>query len=66
MKRKTQLASEPRIIAMLARWKQKARYAIKNSEREKDPMGARLIHHGGVCTANCMLELEQVLREVKK
>jgi len=42
-------------------WLRLARIKIKDSEREKDPMGARLIRHGGFCYYNCAMDIKRLL-----
>jgi hypothetical protein len=42
-------------------WTKRARQALECGDRTDDPMGKRLVIHGGVIYANCAMELERVL-----
>lgn len=46
-------------------WLRLARIKIKDSEREKDPMGQRLIRHGGFCYFNCAMDIKRLLGTVE-
>ena len=42
---------------LAARWKRRARAAFLHAAQEPDPIGRRLIEHGGICYINCADEL---------
>jgi hypothetical protein len=42
-------------------WTKRARQALECGDRTDDPMGKRLVEHGGVIYANCAMEMERVL-----
>jgi predicted nucleic acid-binding Zn ribbon protein len=50
-----------RILELVSRWEKMARRKWTDSEKEKDPMGKRLIEQGAMCYQNCALELNQAL-----
>lgn len=43
--------------ALIAEWEHRARRKFIDAEKERDPMGRRLIEHGAMCYFNCAQEL---------
>lgn len=56
--------SREKLLELVAKWKRRALKSFADSELEQDAMGKRLIEHGAVCIANCMLELEEAIGEL--
>ena len=49
------------LIDLAVKWENWARRKWYDAEREKDPMGKRLIEHGAICYQNCAQDLRKVL-----
>lgn len=49
--------SSREVGALALKWLRSARSRMLNSELEKNEMGAKLIHHGGIVHLNCSMEL---------
>lgn len=49
------------LIDLAVKWENWARRKWYDAEREKDPMGKRLIEHGALCYQNCASELREAL-----
>lgn len=41
------------LMALVLKWQQSASSQLQCAERTKDPMGKRLVQHGGMCYFNC-------------
>jgi hypothetical protein len=52
------------LIDLAVQWENLARRKWYDAEHEKDPMGKRLIEHGGMCYFNCAQQLREVLSSV--
>jgi hypothetical protein len=46
---------------LIANWEHHARRKWYDAEREKNPMGKKLIEHGAICYQNCARELSEAL-----
>jgi hypothetical protein len=53
--------SSNELSQLVLEWEQIAKRKFYDAQREKDPMGRRLIEHGAMCYFNCAQELRGVL-----
>lgn len=56
-------AGRAKLMALVLEWEQSARSQFQCAERTADPMGKRLVEHGGTCYYNCAQALRQYLFE---
>lgn len=48
-----EIAGRAALMALVLEWEQSARSHLQCAERTKDPIGKRLVQHGGMCYFNC-------------
>lgn len=56
-----EIAGRAALMALILEWEQSARSQLQCAERTKDPMGRRLVQHGGMCYFNCAQALRRHL-----
>lgn len=56
-----EIAGRAALMALVLEWEQSARSQLQCAERTKDPMGKRLVQHGGMCYFNCAQALRRHL-----
>jgi hypothetical protein len=49
------------LMSLVLEWERSARSQLRCAERTDDPMGKRLVQHGGMCYFNCAQALRQHL-----
>ncbi len=61
----TQPLSDAEVIAQLRtlveEWRQSAKYALANAKAEPEEWPRKFIEHGGICYANCVMAVDQLL-----
>lgn len=49
------------LMRLIQSWEQSARSQFQCAQRTIDPMGKRLVEHGGMCYHNCAADLRRAL-----
>jgi hypothetical protein len=53
-----------RMVELTERWKVRVRRKFRDAKLEPDVMGSKLIEHGAICYANCVMEMENLIQEI--